>query len=173
MVVVPDGTEAAPGEAGELVHAGPLVALGYWQDPERTALRFKPAPDFSEYGGMAVWSGDSVTRDADGFLQFVGRDDAMIKSAGNRISPSEIEDAAIESGKTAEACAFGVNDDRLGQAIMLVVRGAGGDADTELKRYLKAELPNFMQPRDIIWQKELPRNPNGKLDRTEIERKWG
>ena len=173
MVVAPDGAEASPGEAGELVHAGPLVALGYWQDPERTALRFKPAPDFSEYGGMAVWSGDSVTRDADGFLQFVGRDDAMIKSAGNRISPSEIEDAAIESGKTAEACAFGVNDDRLGQAIMLVVRGAGGDADTELKRYLKAELPNFMQPRDIIWQKELPRNPNDKLDRTEIERKWG
>ena len=108
MVVAPNGTEAAPGEAGELVHAGPLVALGYWQDPERTAVRFRPAPDFSEYGGMAVWSGDSVTRDADGFLQFVGRDDAMIKSAGNRIAPSEIEDAAIESGKTAEACAFGV-----------------------------------------------------------------
>ena len=94
-------------------------------------------------------------------------------SASHILKLSEIEDAAIESGKTAEACAFGVNDDRLGQAIMLVVRGAGGDADTELKRYLKAELPNFMQPRDIIWQKELPRNPNGKLDRTEIERKWG
>ena len=81
--------------------------------------------------------------------------------------------AAIESGKTAEACAFGVQDERLGQAITLVVRGAGGDADTELKRYLKAELPNFMQPREIIWREELPRNPNGKLDRTEIERKWG
>lgn len=173
MVVAPNGGEAAPGETGELVHAGPLVALGYWQDPERTAVRFKPAPDFSEYGGMAVWSGDSVTRDTDGYLQFVGRDDAMIKSAGNRISPSELEDAAIESGETAEACAFGVADDRLGQAIMLVVRGAGGDADTALKRFLKAELPNFMQPKEIIWQNELPRNPNGKLDRTEIERKWG
>ncbi len=173
MVVAPNGSEAAPGETGELVHAGPLVALGYWQDPERTAIRFKPAPGFSDYGGMAVWSGDSVTRDADGYLQFVGRDDAMIKSAGNRISPSELEDAAIESGETAEACAFGVADDRLGQAIMLVVRGAGGDADIALKRFLKAELPNFMQPKEIIWQDELPRNPNGKLDRTEIERKWG
>lgn len=173
MVVTPQGTDAAPEEVGELVHAGPLVALGYWQDPERTALRFKPAPDFSRYGGMAVWSGDTVVRDAQGYLRFVGRDDAMIKSAGNRISPSELEDTAIESGLTPEACAFGVPDERLGQAIMLVVRGEGEDADVALKRFLKAELPNFMQPRDIIWQNELPRNPNGKLDRTEIERKWG
>lgn len=173
MVVTPEGVEAAPEEAGELVHAGPLVALGYWQDSERTALRFKPAPGFSRYGGMAVWSGDTVVRDAEGYLRFVGRDDAMIKSAGNRISPSELEDTAIESGLTAEACAFGVPDARLGQAILLVVRGEGGEADQALKRFLKAELPNFMQPREIVWQTELPRNPNGKLDRTEIERKWG
>ncbi|QLC24090.1 acyl-CoA ligase (AMP-forming), exosortase A system-associated [Parasphingopyxis algicola] len=173
MVVASGGGEADPGEAGELVHAGPLVALGYWQDPDRTALRFKPAPGFSDYGGMAVWSGDTVVRDEHGYLRFVGRDDAMIKSAGNRISPSEIEDAAIESGFTAEACAFGVPDERLGQAIILVVRGERGDADVGLKRFLKAELPNFMQPREIVWQEELPRNPNGKLDRTEIERKWG
>jgi len=53
-----------------------------------------------------------------------------------------------------------------------VVRGEGGDADEQLKRFLKAELPNFMQPREIIWQNELPRNPNGKLDRTAIERKY-
>lgn len=172
MVVAPDGTETAPDESGELVHAGPLVALGYWQDPERTALRFKPAPDFSEYGGMAVWSGDTVSRDKDGYMRFVGRDDAMIKSAGNRISPSEIEDAAVESGETVESCAFGVPDERLGQAIRLVVRGTGGAADDALKRFLKAELPNFMQPRDIVWQKNLPWSPNGKLDRTEIKRKW-
>jgi acyl-CoA ligase (AMP-forming) (exosortase A-associated) len=173
MVVTPQGQEADAEEPGELVHAGPLVALGYWQDPERTALRFKPAPGFSHYGGMAVWSGDTVVRDAQGYLRFVGRDDAMIKSAGNRISPSELEDAAIESGITSEACAFGVPDERLGQAILLVVRGEGGEADVALKRYLKAELPNFMQPREVIWQSKLPRNPNGKLDRTEIERKWG
>ena len=173
MIVDERGAEVASDMPGELVHAGPLVALGYWQDPERTALRFKPAPDFSEYGGMAVWSGDTVTRDAEGFLRFVGRDDAMIKSAGNRISPSEVEDAAIESGETAEACAFGVPDPRLGQAIRLVVKGQADTADAALKRYLKAELPNFMQPREIIWQNELPRNPNGKLDRTEIEREWG
>jgi acyl-CoA ligase (AMP-forming) (exosortase A-associated) len=173
MVVTADGAEAAPEEPGELVHAGPLVAQGYWQDPERTAQRFKPAPAFSGYGGMAVWSGDTVVRDAEGFLRFVGRDDAMIKTAGNRISPSEIEDAAIASGKVAEACAFGVSDERLGQAIHLVVRPSGTEDDEGLKRFLKAELPNFMQPSRIVWQQELPRNPNGKLDRTAIERQFG
>ncbi|MFN2258845.1 MAG: AMP-binding protein, partial [Parasphingopyxis sp.] len=80
MVVGPDGEEAADGTSGELVHAGPLVAQGYWRDPERTAQRFRPAPAWSEYGGMAVWSGDTVVRDADGLLRFVGRDDSMIKT---------------------------------------------------------------------------------------------
>ena len=172
MVVKPDGSRAEAGDPGELVHAGPLVAQGYWQDAERTAIRFKPAPEFSEYGGMAVWSGDTVVRDAEGYLSFVGRDDSMIKTAGNRIAPSEIEDAAIASGDVAEAVAFGIPDERLGAAIMLVVRG-DGEKDEALKRFLKAELPNFMQPREIVWQDDLPRNPNGKLDRTAIEEKWG
>lgn len=173
MVVGPGGAEAAAGEPGELVHAGPLVARGYWQDPERTAQRFKPAPAWSEQGGMAVWSGDTVIRDEAGFLSFVGRDDSMIKTAGNRVSPSEIEEAAVASGRVAEAVAFGVPDERLGAAIRLVARPAGEVDEEGLKRFLKAELPNFMQPREIIWRQELPRNPNGKLDRTEIEREFG
>src|SRR5690606_27171102 len=114
----------APGEEGELVHCGPLVAQGYWHDAERTAERFKPAPAASRHGGMAVWSGDRVRRDADGLLYFVGRRDAMIKSAGNRISPQEIEDVALASGLVAEAAAIGVPDARLGQAVHLIVRGS-------------------------------------------------
>ena len=70
---------------------------GYWQDPARTAERFKPAPAASAYGGMAVWSGDRVRRDADGLLYFVGREDGMIKTSGNRVSPTEIEEAALAS----------------------------------------------------------------------------
>src|SRR3546814_23122 len=60
MVVRADGSRAAPDQPGELVHAGPLVARGYWNDPERTAQRFRPAPAFSREGGIAVWSGDTV-----------------------------------------------------------------------------------------------------------------
>ncbi|MBL0925827.1 MAG: acyl-CoA ligase (AMP-forming), exosortase A system-associated [Sphingomonadaceae bacterium] len=163
MVVAPDGTEAAPDKPGELVHAGPLVAQGYWQDEARTAERFKPAPIFSRYGGKAVWSGDTVRRDADGLLYFVGRDDAMIKTSGNRVSPTEIEEAAVESGLVAEACALGRKDDRLGAAIVLFVRG-GGD-DEGLKAHLKATLPNFMQPAEVVWLDAFPKSANGKLDR--------
>jgi acyl-CoA ligase (AMP-forming) (exosortase A-associated) len=166
MVVRADGSEAAPGEDGELVHAGPLVAQGYWQDAERTAQRYKPAPAFSKYGGMAVWSGDTVKRDADGLLYFVGRDDAMIKTSGNRVSPAEIEEAAVESGLVAEACALGRKDERLGAVIVLFVRGNGDDAG--LKAHLKANLPNFMQPAEIVWLEEFPKNANGKLDRNAL-----
>ena len=167
MVVRRDGTEAAPDEPGELVHAGPLVAKGYWKDAERTASRFRPAPAFSAYGGTAVWSGDTVRRDADGLLYFVGRDDEMIKSSGNRISPAEIEDAAIASGWVREAVAFGVPDARLGQAICLVVRGEALK-EAALQQHLRQELPNFMQPARTVWWDDLPRNPNGKLDRVAI-----
>jgi acyl-CoA ligase (AMP-forming) (exosortase A-associated) len=165
MVVAKDGSEAAPGKHGELVHAGPLVAHGYWQDPDRTAARYKPAPDWSHYGGMAVWSGDTVWRDADGLLYFVGRDDAMIKTSGNRVSPTEVEEAAIESGLVAEACALGRKDERLGEAIVLFVRAAGIADEEALRAHMKAALPNFMQPADYVWLEEFPKNANGKLDR--------
>jgi acyl-CoA ligase (AMP-forming) (exosortase A-associated) len=167
MVARADGTPAAPGEAGELVHAGPLVARGYWNDPERTAERFRPAPRHSTYGGTAVWSGDQVRTDAQGLLYFVGREDSMIKTSGNRVSPTELEEAAIASGVAVEAAAFGVPDDRLGEAIALIVRG-NRQQEAELRRFLKSELPNFMQPAHILWRSELPRGPNGKLDRERL-----
>jgi acyl-CoA ligase (AMP-forming) (exosortase A-associated) len=167
MVVQTDGTEAAVGQPGELVHAGPLVAHGYWRDATRTAERFRDAPSWSRYGGAAVWSGDTVKRDAGGLLYFVGREDEMIKTSGHRVSPLEIEEAAIASGVVAEAVAHGVYDERLGQAIRLVARGdAGGEAT--LRAHLKAELPGHMQPRVVEWRAELPRNANGKIDRAAI-----
>lgn len=172
MVVNDDGQIANPSEEGELVHAGPLVAKGYWQDPERTAKRFKPAPEDSNYGGIAVWSGDTVRRQADGLLYFVGRDDAMIKSSGNRVSPTEIEEVAIESEWVAEAVAIGIPDDRLGQAIRLYIRISDNqnreDVLSLLTKYLKRNLPNFMQPQDIAILDKFPKNPNGKLDRAAL-----
>ncbi len=172
LVIGDDGQVCAVGEEGELVHCGPLVAQGYWNDPQRTAERFRPAPEASEYGGMAVWSGDRVVRDENGLLYFVGRRDAMIKSAGNRISPQEIEDAALASGLVAEAAALGVPDKMLGQAVHLVVRAAAGgqDAREELAKKLAKELPNFMQPKQIHWRDNLPLNPNGKTDRAALAR---
>jgi acyl-CoA ligase (AMP-forming) (exosortase A-associated) len=170
LVINDAGDVAADDEEGELVHCGPLVAQGYWQDPERTAERFKPAPAASTYGGMAVWSGDRVRRSAEGLLYFAGRRDAMIKSAGNRISPQEIEEAALASGLAAEAVALGVAHPRLGQAVHLVVRGAADEAvRAELPKRLQRDLPNFMQPQHIHWRETMPLNPNGKIDRTALQ----
>jgi acyl-CoA ligase (AMP-forming) (exosortase A-associated) len=168
LVIGDNGEVATDGEEGELVHCGPLVAQGYWQDAERTAERFKPAPAASRFGGTAVWSGDRVRRDADGLLYFSGRRDAMIKCAGNRISPQEIEEAALATGLVAEAVALGIPDERLGQAVHLVVRPAPfGSGDVEdLRRILLQELPNFMQPKVIHWRQAMPISPNGKIDRT-------
>jgi acyl-CoA ligase (AMP-forming) (exosortase A-associated) len=167
LVVRPDGGLAAAGEPGELVHCGPLVAQGYWRDPARTAERFRPAPAASRYGGTAVWSGDTVVRGADGLLRFVGRADEMIKSAGNRISPTEIEEAVVRTGLAGEAVALGVPDARLGQAILVIARG-DGSAEEALRMALKRDLPNFMQPARFVWLAELPRGPNGKIDRAAL-----
>lgn len=116
---------------------------------------------------MAVWSGDTVIEGADGLFRFVGRDDEMIKSAGNRISPLEVEEAVLAGGEAREAVAVGVDDERLGQAIVVVVAGdpAGEPA---LRARLRAMLPSFMQPARYAWRDELPRNANGKLDRAAI-----
>ena len=168
LVVRPDGSLTDDGEPGELVHCGPLVAQGYWRDAARTAERFRAAPPASRYGGTAVWSGDTVRRDAEGLLYFVGRDDAMIKSAGNRISPTEIEEAALAVEGVAEAVALGVRDERLGQAVLLLIRTSDPAIVAAVEARLKADLPNFMQPRQTIALARFPRNPNGKIDRVAL-----
>lgn len=177
MVVAPDGREAAPGAPGELVHAGPLVAQGYWRDAARTAERFRPAPAWSRLGGIAAWSGDTVRRDADGLLYFVGRDDEMIKTSGNRVSPTEIEEAAYATGAVAEAVALGVADARLGQAILLVASPAAGrsseEAEATLRGAMAAALPAYMLPKTVVWRTALPRNANGKLDRSALRQEHG
>ncbi len=171
MAVRPDGTRANLGEAGELVHAGPLVSMGYWRDEARTAERYRPAPPFFTSGGKAVFSGDQVIEGADGLFRFVGRQDEMIKSAGNRISPTEIEEAVLAGGEVAEAVAIGVPDERLGQAIVVVVRANGPVeiAEQALRDRLRRDLPSFMQPARYHWRDALPRNANGKLDRAALK----
>ncbi|SDI33553.1 acyl-CoA ligase (AMP-forming), exosortase A-associated [Actinokineospora alba] len=176
LVVRPDGTECDPGEHGEIVHRGALVALGYWNDPRRTAERFRPCPT----GGasnpglhsteIAVWSGDTAYRDEDGFLYFVGRTDDMIKTSGYRVSPTEIEEAAYATGLVGEAVAFGVPDERLGQHVVLVVGGGSCDTETLLKS-LEKDLPKYMLPRRVEVLGELPRSGNGKFDRNELRRR--
>ncbi|MEQ9463446.1 MAG: acyl-CoA ligase (AMP-forming), exosortase A system-associated [Haliea sp.] len=172
LVVNEAGQVCAPNEPGELVHRGALVALGYWNDPEKTAERFRPCPGQDPalpVPELAVWSGDQVARDEDGFLYFVARKDDMIKTSGYRVSPTEVEEVAYHSGLVAGAAALGLAHAQLGQAIALVVTPAAGadraTLDADLLAFCQRELPNFMVPTRIVVRDTLPHNQNGKIDR--------
>ena len=173
MVVREDGSPCAPGEPGELVHRGALVAKGYWNDAERTAERFRPAPGQSDaipLLEMAVWSGDTVKRDEEGFLYFVGRRDDMIKTSGYRVSPTEVEEVIYASGLVGQVAALGIPHPRLGQAIVAVVTpSAEIPVDTDaLVKHCKQRLPSFMVPAMVLSRDAMPRNPNGKIDRKQL-----
>lgn len=169
LVVRPDGSAAADDEEGELVHAGPLVAQGYWRDAVKTAERYKPAPAHSQYGGTAVWSGDRAVRGGDGLIRFRGRDDAMIKVSGNRLSPTEVEEMALASEAVSEVVAFGVKDAELGQAVALVAVARGAQAEERLLAWFAANAPAYMKPKRIVWRDAMPIGATGKIDRALLQ----
>ncbi|MGP4053817.1 acyl-CoA ligase (AMP-forming), exosortase A system-associated [Mycobacterium sp. 4D054] len=172
LVVRPDGSTCDPGEEGELVHRGPHVALGYWNDPARTAERFRPVPGRDEpwrTPELAVFSGDTVVTDAEGFLYFVGRRDDMIKTSGYRVSPTEIEEAAYATGLVRDAVALGVEDPALGERVLLVVAPTAEDfAADALLDAMRSGLPLYMVPGSVVVRSEIPRSPNGKFDRSAL-----
>ena len=169
MVVREDGSLCDVGEEGELVHKGALVGMGYWNDEQRTNERYRPAP--GQVTGLpnpeiAVWSGDTVKKDADGYLYFVGRRDEMIKTSGFRTSPTELEATIYASGLVDEIAAIGVDHEQLGQAIWIVATAKGeGNLDMDaIMAYCRAEMPSYMVPHKLIEWESLPKNANGKVD---------
>jgi acyl-CoA ligase (AMP-forming) (exosortase A-associated) len=173
MVFRPDGTPCDADEPGELVHRGALVSLGYWRDPVSTAERFRPVPPVVPgvpLPELAVWSGDIVRRDNEGFLYFIGRRDDMIKTSGYRLSPTEVEEEAYSTGLVRDAVAIGVPHSRLGQAIVLVAAAPPGVlADTDvLLDALRRRLPRYMVPLAVDWRDSLPRSATGKFDRARL-----
>jgi acyl-CoA synthetase (AMP-forming)/AMP-acid ligase II len=163
-----------PGEIGQLVHRGALVAQGYWGEPELTDVRFRRNPLQPRevlIPEMVVYSGDYVKMDEEGFLYFVGRKDEMIKSAGNRVSPTEVEEVLYTSGTIQDAIVMGIPHEIYGHAIKaIVVPRPGAKISTgELLAHCRRMLPPYMIPQDIEIQQELPRNANGKLDRALVK----
>jgi acyl-CoA ligase (AMP-forming) (exosortase A-associated) len=185
ILVIKDGRRCAPGEVGELVHRGPTVALGYWGNQEATDRVYKPnpvAPPELLDVERVVYSGDLVRMDEEGYLYFLGRNDAMIKSGGFRISPEEVENLLIGSGLVLEACAFGVPDpdEIVGQVVKAVValrEEARGQDEAAVRRsihdHLVAAAPSYMTPREIVIVDELPRGATGKIDRVAIAEAYG
>jgi acyl-CoA ligase (AMP-forming) (exosortase A-associated) len=183
LVLREDGTECAVDEPGELVHRGALVGQGYWNDAEKTAERYKPLP--AGIGGReaglqlpeyAVFSGDTVRRDAEGFLYFIGRRDEMMKTSGYRVSPTEVEEVLYATRLVGECVAFGVDHPVLGQAIQVIATAPDGSAALDVPAVLAAcrtHMPAYMVPAGIApMAGPLPRNPNGKIDRKRLATEW-
>ena len=183
LVLREDGSPCDAGEPGELVHRGALVGMGYWNDAEKTAERYKllatGAPgreaglQLPEY---AVFSGDNVQKDAEGFLYFIGRRDEMIKTSGYRVSPLEVEEILYATKRVGECVAFGVDHPSLGHAICVIATSADPasvDIVQDLMLECKARMPAYMLPSAIeIVPGPLPRNPNGKIDRKLLSTDW-
>lgn len=162
---------AGPGEQGELVHAGPLVSMGYWEKPEVTAEKIRPCPELAHLIGDApvVWSGDLVRVDEDGDLWFVSRMDEMIKTLGFRLSPTEVEDALSQSGLVNDVVAWGVEDADLGQAVHVSVTYLCDAGEQALIAHCAKAMPHYMRPQRIhAWPGAMPRTASGKLDRPAV-----
>ena len=176
MVITKDGEEAAPGEPGELVHRGPTVAMGYWGNEEATRRAYRPnplAPPELLDVERVVYSGDTVKRDEEGYLYFLGREDAMIKNQGYRLSPEEVENLLLGSGFVHEACAFGVENPAVGQDVIAVVSLRDGDEEEggtvdRVREHVIKNGPPYMVPKEILVRDELPKTGSGKIDRKGI-----
>ncbi|EHR42221.1 acyl-CoA ligase (AMP-forming), exosortase A system-associated [Alishewanella jeotgali] len=181
LVVREDGSLCGPNEPGELVHRGPLVSLGYWNAPEKTAERFKPDPLAAsgiQLAPLAVFSGDTVKYDEEGFLYFIGRRDEMIKTSGYRVSPTEVEEAVYRLDPAIQdVAALGIYDGTDQGILVLVALAGGASKNTDVITgqwliQLKRSLPNFMIPRAIVLKDGLPKNPNGKIDRKALAQEY-
>jgi acyl-CoA ligase (AMP-forming) (exosortase A-associated) len=170
LVLRPDGRPCAPGEPGELVQRGPLVALGYWNDPARTAERFRPLPPRPglPLAETALWSGDTVCSDEEGYLYLLGRGDDVIRTSGHRVSPADVEEVVYGTGLVQEAAAIGVAHPVLGQVIaVLATPRHGCRLDSAiLFGACRAALPGYMLPAMVdVRRAPLPRDPHGQIDR--------
>ena len=157
------GLPVAPGEPGKLYVRGPHVMLGYWQQPDKTDHMLHPGPTLGE---KMLCTQDYFTADQDGCLYFVGRSDNIIKSRGEKVSPTEVEAVLYSLPGVREASVLGVPDAILGQAIQAIISlSEGADLDeTKIRKFCAQRLENHMVPSHILLMPDLPKSANGKID---------
>jgi fatty-acyl-CoA synthase len=158
--------EVPDGEVGEIMVGGPTVSPGYWNSPEKTKEAF--------YDGW-VKSGDLAYRDKDGYFYMVGRDDEMIKSGAEKISPVEVEGVIGSMPAVADVVVFGVPDKKWGQVPKAIVGLKKGMeiSEEEIVEACKKELASYKKPKSIVIVDELPKTGSGKIDRSLIKKRYG
>lgn len=167
QIVDENGQPLGPDEVGELVIKGSNVMQGYWNDPEATARTFRPG---NYRNDVLLHTGDLFRKDEDGFLYYVNRKDDLIKAKGERVSPKEIENVIHDIEGVLEVAVFGVPDDIFGQAVKAFVVPDINKELTEkmILRYCQNHLEPFMVPKYIEIRSNLPKTPNGKVDKKRL-----
>jgi len=175
-IINEEGNECAVNEVGELVHTGPLVTLGYWNNQEKTQLRFRPSPIAKKEIStpqIAVWSGDFAYKDSDGYLYFVARKDEMIKTSGYRVSPNEVEEVISEIAEVKLCAVLGKKDSEVGNTIVAFIESNTDQVnEKDILKHCTQNLANYMVPRQVIFVDQIELNPNGKINRQQLKQKY-
>lgn len=163
------GQPVLDGELGQIAahRSDPTRFIGYWGQPERTQAMFH---------GEWILTGDYARRDADGYFWYSGRNDDLIKSAGYRIGPAEVEDSLIRHPAVAEAAVIGVPDDERGHIVKAVVRLREGTVASqalagELQAHVKTHLAAYKYPRVVEFVDSFPLTSTGKISRKELRQR--
>jgi len=160
----PDGQPVPAGESGILYVRGPHVMLGYWKRPDLTEFMLKPG---KLPGERVLCTQDYFRMDEQGFLYFVGRNDDIIKTRGEKVSPAEVENALHSIVGVREAAVVGVPDELLGAAVRAYVVLETGSELTEkqIRQHCLARLENYMVPKDVVFCADLPKTVTGKVSK--------
>jgi len=151
-----------PGESGELVVRGSHIMRGYWNRPEETARKLRPGllP-----GEIVLYTGDLFKQDGEGFLYFLSRKDDVIKTAGEMVSPREVETVISDLDDVLEVSVSGVADQVLGNAVLaeVVLRPGSTLSENDIRLHCGRYLEKFMIPRTILFRSSLPKTLTGKI----------
>lgn len=165
-VVDEAGRPLPPGEVGEVVVRGTIVARGYYDDPKATAAAFRPE---------GFHTGDLGRFDDAGHLFIVGRLDDRIVTGGAKVDPAQVEEALRSHPAVADAAVVGVPDATWGELVAAAVvlkEGAAWD-EAALEAHARARLAKHQVPRRWVRVAELPRTPSGKLERAKVRAALG
>lgn len=162
-----EGNHLGANQVGELVIRGGHVMRGYWENPIATEARYRPGKTVGE---RYCYSGDLFRMDDEGYMYFVGRKDDIIKSRGEKVAPKEVESVLYDLADVVEAAVIGVPDAILGQAIkvFLVLKAGSTLTKREVLRHCRAHLEDFMVPQIVEFRDNLPKNPSGKIQKTDL-----
>lgn len=163
------GKRAAPDEPGILMIRGSNVMAGYWKMPDRTEEALRPGLLPQE---RVLRSGDLFRMDSAGYLYFLSRQDDIIKSRGEKVSPKEVEDVLYDLAGVAEAAVIGPTDPMLGQRVVacLVVNEGSTLTEKEVLRHCSRQLEDFMVPQEVRIMAELPKTTTGKIDKKTLQK---